>query len=204
MIEMLRHFVPELLAGFMINLQIAFAAVVIAVVFGVPLALLRQKVPQTRWIVRPGVRLMQAAPTYVIMFFVLNLLPRNFSVFGVAATGLAAVIVAQSVYLTSYVAENAFQALEHLRRNQPEDALLFLPNLLRGFVVVVMSSGFGAAVGVSEAVGTTMKRAEQLHGLPQRIVLFVLVIAFFIAVFATANGVIRRVMRWCVPQRPAV
>lgn len=194
MIETLGRFVPDLLAGFLVNLQIAFAAELIGLIIGLPLALLRHRVPSSRWIVRPCIRLMQAAPTYVIMFFMLSLLPRNLSLFGFAATGLAAVILAQAVYMVSYVAENGFQALEHLRHNEREDALLFFPNLLRGFVVVVMSSGFGAAVGVSEAVGTTMKHAERLHDLDQRILLFVLVIAFFIAVFATANALIGRLM----------
>ena len=51
--------------------------------------------------------------------------------------------------MTAYVAENGYRALEHLRRDERNLALLFLPNLMRGAVLVVMSSGFGAAIGVS-------------------------------------------------------
>jgi len=76
--------------------------------------------------------------------------------------------------------------------------LLFLPNLLRGAVLVVMSSGFGAAIGVSEAVGVTMRRAEKLPAMGDRMILFVAVIAFFVVVFGVANVLIGKLMRQLV------
>ena len=97
--------------------------------------------------------------------------------------------------MTAYVAEDLYRTLRHLDLREREQALLFLPNLLRGFVVVVMSSGFGAAIGVSEAVGVTMQHAELLHSAGERIVLFVAVIAFFVAVFAGVNAAIRGLVR---------
>ena len=68
---------------------------------------------------------------------------------------------------------------------------MFLPNLLRGFVVVVMSSGFGAAVGVSEAVSATLRQAQRLPSLHDRILLFGVAIAFFAVVVGLLNMVIR-------------
>jgi hypothetical protein len=195
MIEVIRHFLPELLAGFLVNLEIAGGAMVVGLAVGMPLAVLRQAVPRSRRLIWPCVRLMQAAPVYVIMFFVLSLLPRDFSLFGNPAAGLTAVILSQSVYMASYVAENGYRSLEHLQRGERDLALLFLPNLLRGGVLVVMSSGFGAAIGVSEAVSVTMRQAERLHEVEQRVILFVLVIALFAAVFGSANAVIRWLMR---------
>ena len=138
---------------------------------------------------------MQAAPTYAIMFFALSALPRDLSVLGWPIAGLAAVMLAQAVYMIAYVAENFYRALEHLDQNERERALLFLPNLLRGFVVVVMSSGFGAAIGVSEAVGVTMQQAELLHAAGDRVLLFLVVIAFFVTVFGGANALIRSLVR---------
>jgi uncharacterized surface anchored protein len=58
-----------------------------------------------------------------------------------------------------------------------------------------MSSGIGAAIGVSEAVGVTLRHAQRLPDLGDRILLFLLVIGFFVSVFGTANAVLRRVMR---------
>jgi ABC-type amino acid transport system permease subunit len=195
MTEVIRHFLPELLLGFLVNLQIAFGAVMIGLCIGVPMAVARDKLPRSGRVVWAGVRLLQAAPTYVIMFFALSVLPRDFSLFGIRAAGIAAVILSQSAYLTAYIAENFHRALQHLHRNERGHALLFLPNLLRGFFVVVMSSGFGAAIGVSEAVGVTMREAEQLHSLDQRIALFVIAIALFVAVYRAANVLIRFLVR---------
>jgi len=72
--------------------------------------------------------------------------------------------------------------------------LLFLPNLLRGFVVVVMSSGFGAAVGVSEAVSVTMHQAERYPALGDRILLFAVTITFFVLVFGLVNILIQHLI----------
>ena len=104
-------------------------------------------------------------------------------------------MLAQAVYMIAYVAENFYRALRHLDQGEREHALLFLPNLLRGFVVVVMSSGFGAAIGVSEAVGVTMQQAELLHAVGDRVLLFVAVIGLFAVVFGGANAAIRWLVR---------
>jgi hypothetical protein len=195
MIEVIRAFLPTLLAGFLVNLEIAIGAVAIGLGLGLPLALLRRTAPRSAVVVWPCVRLMQAAPTYVVMYFALNALPRDLALFGAPAAGLFAVILAQSVYMVAYVADNMSRALEHLRRDERDLALLFLPNLLRGFVLVVMSSGFGAAIGVSEAVAVTIRQAERLHLVGERVMLFLVVIALFAAVFGGANAVIHRMVR---------
>lgn len=191
MLEVIRQFIPRLFAGFLVNLEIGVAVVLIAVVVGIPIAMLRTKFATTRRLVSAFVRLMQALPTYVVMFFVLTLMPRSSPI-----AGWIAVILAQSVYLTAYVAEDADEALRHLQRNDRERALLFLPNLLRGFVVVVMSSGFAAAVGVPEAVSTTLHAAEHLPALSDRLLLFGVAIAFFAVVVGSLNALIQRFIAW--------
>ena len=110
-------------------------------------------------------------------------------------------MLAQSIYLTAYVAEEAYEAMGHLSRNDRERALLFLPNLMRGFIVVVMSSGFGAAVGVSEAVSVTMRQAERLPAPGDRILLFVVAIAFFATVVASLNVAVGRLICGFSPAR---
>jgi len=204
MIEVIRAILPTLLAGFLINLEIAAGAVAIGLGFGLPLALLGLTAPRSAVFVWPCVRLMQAAPTYVVMYFVLNALPRDMSLFGAPAAGLLAVTLAQSVYMAAYVADNLYRAAEHLWRDERDLALLFLPNLLRGFVLVVMSSGFGAAIGVSEAVAVTIRQAERLHAVGERVVLFLVVIALFSVVFGGANVAIRwMVHRLSAPKKLA-
>ncbi len=190
-------FLPEMLAGFVVNMEVALAAVVIGLVTGLPLAILRYHVPWTSRIIRPCIRLMQAAPVYVIMFFVLNLLPARIVIMDwrITLTGMAALILSQAVNMAAYMAENGYQALEHLQRGERAQAVLFLPNTMRGFMVVVMSSGLGAAIGVSEVVGVTLRHAQRLDALGQRVMLFLFVMAFFVTVFGTANAALRVVVR---------
>lgn len=194
MLEMIDQFIPILWAGFLVNLEIGVAAVVIALLLAMPLTLLRRQLTLLQRPILLCIQLMQALPTYVTMFFVLNLLPDNLALWGHPIESVTAVVLAQSVYLTAYVAEDAHEALTHLHRKQLEQALLFLPNLLRGFVVVVMSSGFGAAVGVSEAVGVTMHQAERFPALGDRVLLFGVTITFFVLVFGSLNILIQRLI----------
>ena len=206
MLHKLQHFLPDLLAGFLINLEIAAAAVLLALALGIPMTLLRRGVPVLRRPIGSVVRMMQAVPTYVVMFFMLNLLPRDLVVYRLAISGMTAVVLAQAVYLTAYVADNADDAFAHLERSDRERALLFLPNLLRGFVVVIMSSGFGAAVGVSEAVSVTMREAGQLPDLGDRLILFGAAIAFFAVIVGSFNLLIRKLielLRQAVVQKQA-
>ena len=194
MFAIVEQFIPILWAGFLVNLEIGVAAVAIGTIVGVALTLLRRRLSLLQRPVHLCIQLMQALPTYVTMFFVLTLLPDDLALWGRPIVSVAAVVLAQSVYMTSYVAEDAYEALEHWKRNDRDQALLFLPNLLRGFVVVVMSSGFGAAVGVSEAVSVTMHQAERFPALGDRIVLFAVTITFFVLVFGSVNILIQHLI----------
>ena len=57
-----------------------------------------------------------------------------------------------------------------------------------------MSSGFGAAVGVSEAVSVTMHQAEQFPVLGDRILLFGVTIIFFVVIFGLVNILIQHLV----------
>jgi His/Glu/Gln/Arg/opine family amino acid ABC transporter permease subunit len=194
MFAIVHQFIPILWAGFLVNLEIGVAAVAIGTIVGVALTLLRRRLSLLQRPVHLCIQLMQALPTYVTMFFVLTLLPDDLALWGRPIESVTAVVLAQSVYMTSYVAEDAYEALEHWKRNDRDQALLFLPNLLRGFVVVVMSSGFGAAVGVSEAVSVTMHQAERFPALGDRILLFAVTITFFVLVFGLVNILIQHLI----------
>ncbi len=197
MIAALEAFLPQMFAGFLVNLQVAFIAAALGMLGGFPLALLRMHLPWSMRVIRPCIMLMQAAPVYVIMFFLLNMLPNEMHLFGliVPLTALTALILSQAINMVAYMAENAYPALVHLRRRELPQALLFLPNAMRGFIVVVMSSGLGAAIGVPEAVGVTLAHAQRLPNLGDRVVLFLVVMAFFVTVFGTANLLLRQLVR---------
>lgn len=197
MTETILDFIPLLLRGFLIDLWIALAATLIGLTIGLPIGWVRYRMAWTRRPLRVVIRLMQAAPVYVVMFFLLNMLPDEIEAFGstIVIGGVTVMILAQCAYMIPYVAEAGFDMLGHLRDGEVGKALLFLPNLLRGFNVVIMSSGFGAAIGVAEAVGVTVREAEMLETMGERVALFLTAIALFVTFFSIANLLVQRLAR---------
>ena len=197
MTEIVVDFIPVLLRGFLADLWIAVATAGIGLAVELPIALLRLKVAWIRPALRIVIRPLQAAPVYVVMFFLLNMLPDEVVILGrpMVIGGVTVMILAQCAYMIPYVAEAGFGALGRLAAGDRGQALLFLPNLLRGFNVVIMSSGFGAAIGVPEAVGVTVREAETLEHMSERVVLFLIGITLFVSFFSAAHLLVQRLVR---------
>src|SRR5436305_12729224 len=123
---------------------------------------------------------MRAAPTFVVMFFLLNVIPRNATLFGVplALSGVMAVALSLLPYAAAYIADAGVEALQQLRRGSPLRSLLFLPNVTRAFFVLVMSSIDGAATGVPEGITTLVRPAEQFPSHGDKLALFAVGIGF--------------------------
>ena len=134
----------------------------------------------------------------VVMFFLLNAIPRDATLFGIKInlTGMMAVAISLVPYSAAYVADNAAGALAQWRAGSHLGALLFLPNLMRAFFVLVMSSGAGAAIGVTEGIAVILRQAEQLPGLEDKLVLFAFGIALFGIPLQAAFYLIRALQGW--------
>jgi hypothetical protein len=117
---------------------------------------------------------MRAAPTFVVMFFLLNALTRDAGLFGV-------MIVAMSLvpYAAACIADSGVDALRQLRTGSPLACSLLLPNIARAFFVLVMSSSAGAAIGVPEGVAVILRQAEKLPAFGDMLVLFAIGVACF-------------------------
>jgi ABC-type dipeptide/oligopeptide/nickel transport system permease subunit len=176
-----RDFLPQFLAGMAVNFTIAAIAIAIGLLLGLPLGAALQSGGVFRTAAAPVVALMRAAPTFVVMFFLLNAIPRDARMLGhdIALSGVMMVALSLVPYSAAYVADSSVEALRHLRAGSRLGALLFLPNVMRAFFVLVMSSGAGAAIGVSEGISIILRQAEQLPNLGDRMVLFALGIALF-------------------------
>ena len=174
-------FFRDLLAGMVVNFEIAAIALVIGLAFGGLLALGRLGGGAVGGVATTLIGLMRAAPTFVVMFFLLNIIPRDATVFGVGVTPSPLMIVALSLvpYSASYVADNGAEALKQLRAGSPLGALQFLPNVTRAFFVLVMSSSAGAAIGVTEGIAVILREAVLLPALGDKLVLFAIGILFF-------------------------
>ena len=174
-------FLPLFLAGMLINFEVAGVAIVLGLAFGLLLAFARLQGGVAGAAAASVIGVMRAAPTFVVMSFLLNVIPRDASQFGVkiALSGLMTVAVSLVPYSAAYVADAGVEALQQLRRGSPLGALLFLPNITRAFFVLVMSSSADAAIGVVEGITVILRQAEQLPALGDRFMLFAIGILFF-------------------------
>jgi His/Glu/Gln/Arg/opine family amino acid ABC transporter permease subunit len=168
------NFLPSFLAGMAVNFQIAAIALALGLILGVLLALARVSRGATSIAAGSIVGLMRAAPTFVVMFFLLNVMPRDVRLPGV-------MIVAMSLvpYAAAYVADSGVDALRQLRAGSPLACFLILPNIARAFFVLVMSSSAGAAIGVPEGVAVILRQAEKLPSLGDMLVLFAIGVVCF-------------------------
>jgi ABC-type arginine transport system permease subunit len=186
-------FFAELVAGMAVNFRIAAAALALGLPLGLPLGLLQLGGGLRRRLAGPIVGAMRAAPTFVVMFFLLNTIPQDATLLGLPVAPSDRAIVALSLvpYAAAYVADNGREAALQLRRGATESALLFLPNLVRAFLVLVMSSGAGAAIGVSEGVAVVLREAERWPTLAGKLIVFATGVVCFGLVFQTGFALVR-------------
>jgi ABC-type amino acid transport system permease subunit len=192
---------PEFLAGMAVNFEIAGIALAVGIALGLLLAAARRRGGIAGAVAASAIALMRAAPTFVVMFFLLNAIPRDATLLGVgvALSGVMTVALSLVPYSAAYVADAGTEALRQLRGGSQLGALLFLPNVMRAFFVLVMSSGAGAAVGVNEGIAVLLREAGTLAALGDKLVLFAMGIVCFGAAlqagFALMTGVQRRLAR---------
>ncbi|SEL87724.1 hypothetical protein SAMN05216359_12128 [Roseateles sp. YR242] len=147
------------------------------------------------------IALLRAAPAFVVMYVLLHATPARW---GISPEG--AVALALAAYAAAYVADTFQPAAQDWRAGASAGVQLFLTGLVRCFFVMVLSSGFGAAVGVTEATAVTLKALEQLPGAVDRLGLMGCVVLVFIAMRHGVNGLIRLTQRpldWLLGQRRA-
>jgi len=184
------NFLPSFLAGMAVNFEIAGIALALGLALGILLAFARLRGGVAGIAASSVVGLMRAAPTFVVMFFLLNALPRDAGLSGV-------MIVAMSLvpYAAAYIADSGVDALRQLRAGSPLACFLILPNIARAFFVLVMSSSAGAAIGVPEGVAVILRQAEKLPSLGDMLVLFAIGVACFGIPLQAGLALIRLVQR---------
>jgi ABC-type amino acid transport system permease subunit len=203
-LAVLAGFVPAFLSGLLLNLSIASAALLLGLALGSPLAWLRLGGGAAGWAAGTLTGLLRLAPSFVVMFFLLNLLPPTAALgpWLVPLHGVVVVVLSLVVYATAYVSDTGLEALRHRRAGAPELALLFLPAQARAFFVLVMSSSTGAAIGVTEAVTVTLRQAQALADVRERLLLFGAVIIFFTCLLQGAFLLVDRLRHWLLARRP--
>jgi ABC-type amino acid transport system permease subunit len=188
--HLLTGFMPNFIAGMAVNFEIAGIALALGVAFGALLAFARLRRGVAAVAAGAVVGLMRAAPTFVVMFFLLNALPRGGGLSGVMIVALSLV-----PYAAAYVCDSGVDAFRQLQAGSPLAGLLILPNVARAFFVLVMSSSAGAAIGVPEGIAVILRQAEKMPSLGDMLVLFAIGVVCFGVPLQAGFAVIRWVQR---------
>jgi ABC-type amino acid transport system permease subunit len=183
-------FMPAFLAGMSVNFEIAGIALALGLALGVLLAFARLQGGMTGVAAGSIVGLMRAAPTFVVMFFLLNAMSQ-----GAGLSGVMIVAISLVPYAAAYVADSGVDALRQLRAGSPLGCYLILPNIARAFFVLVMSSSAGAAIGVPEGIAVILRQAEKMISLGQMILLFAIGVACFGIPLQAAFAIVRLIQR---------
>jgi hypothetical protein len=184
------NFIPALLAGMTVNFEIAGIALGLGLALGSLLALAHLQGGIAGVTARTIVGLMRAAPTFVVMFFLLNALSQGARFSGVMIVSLSLV-----PYAAAYVSDSGIDALRQLRAGSRLGCFLFLPNIARAFFVLVMSSSAGAAIGVSEGIAVILRQAEKTPSLAQVLILFAIGVACFGIPLQAGFALVRLIQR---------
>ena len=184
------NFLPSFLAGMAVNFEIAAIALAFGLALGIMLAFARLHGGVAGIAASSVVGLMRAAPTFVVMFFLLNALPRD-----AGLSGIMIVAISLVPYAGAYIADSGVDALRQLRSGSLLASFLILPNIARAFFVLVMSSSAGAAIGVPEGVAVILHQAEKLPSLGDMLVLFAIGVACFGIPLQAEFAVVRLIQR---------
>jgi hypothetical protein len=186
-------FIEEFLTGFVTNLWVGGASLLLGLAVGGLLAWLRFGGGIFGRIATGATSLFNATPTFVAMFVLLNLLPRSVTIAGYALTIPMAtfVILSLGIYAASNISNGLLDTLRFLRAGSVRAAMLFIPNTTRVFVVLVLASSTGAAIGVPEAVTVTLRHAEILPDVTSRIMLVSLALVMFMLLVQALEAAVR-------------
>jgi His/Glu/Gln/Arg/opine family amino acid ABC transporter permease subunit len=185
MLDVLMNFFPRFLSGLMVNFQMAIWSIAGGLLLALPLAYVRLAGGFAGKLCDAMVAIFRSAPTFVLVFFLVNVVPSQFSVAGMSMqmTPWLAVVLALVVYGAAYLSDTGIEPLRHLKEGSVVAALLYLMTAVRAFFMMVLSSCFGAAVGVVESVTVTLRAIESLPSVRDRLLLIAVVIAVFTVCF---------------------
>ena len=194
-------FVINFLAGFVTNLWVGGSSLLLGLLCGGLLAVVRLAGGIAGKSAAGLTALFRAVPTFVAMFVLLNLLPKSVSIGGatLSVPNAAFVVLSLGIYATSNVSDNLLEALRHWLADRKPAALLFLPNTLRVFFVLVMASSTGAAIGVPEAVTATLRAADQMPDMSSRAMLVGSVLLVFAVAMQMVDLLVKAITRAMIP-----
>lgn len=192
--EWLTRFWPDFFAGLLINFRVAAFALFLGLLLGAPLGVARYRRRLAELPAKWLLAVLACVPTFAAMFFLINVIPSNFSlgVWKIATKPESALVIALALYATGLASEHAVEALRQTRMGSPVALWEFFLNLARVYFSLVLASGFGAAIDVAEAVTVTRRAMDALPTLPDKFMMIGLVIGVFTLLFQTLYKIEQR------------
>ena len=189
-------FIEKFIRAFHVNITVAFASLLIGMLFGLPLAYARRSKGLLGSLVGFMIAILRASPVFVLMYLLLNVWsqgPADGAWYQVDLPYLV-LAVALSSYSVSVISDVYLDMLGQLDAGDKRSAMLIVPNLFRIFTILVMSTSVGAAIGVQEAITVTLEKMESLPSRSEKICLILIVLFGFIVFFSMIKYLLTRVV----------
>ena len=185
-------FAVDFIQAFLVNVSVGFASLLVGLVIGIPFAYVWYAGGFIAGLIGVVVGLLRASPVFVFMFLCLNILTQVIDGGSARAslTPMIALVLALSCYSISVVADTWLDLLKGYGAMTRESIMLAIPVHIRTFVILVMSTSVGAAIGVQEAVMLTLARGDTLSTRQDQIELVSVVLLFFVVFFSAARYLI--------------
>jgi hypothetical protein len=183
MLEILLDFLPKFLQGVAVNLAMSLWALPFSIVIGWYLMKWQLSGGVLGAIAKAVLALFRAAPTFVLIFFIFNVLSFKWQVAGfhLGMSPFLAVVLSLIGFGVPYVADSSINT----QRGASGEKWLMIMSWVRGFFVMVLSSGMAAAVGVNEGMAEVLRAIEVLPTVRERLYLIAAVTVFYTVLLQT-------------------
>jgi hypothetical protein len=178
-----------------VNLSIAFLVLLVGLCLGFVTAAIRLAPNRLgAQAMNFFIGILRAVPSYVIMVVMAAILTSAdaLGMLGSQTAALLALFLALLAGSISSCSDAWVTFLQFRAQGRMEQALLIVPNAFQIFIVAVMSSGVGAAIGVHEAVHYTLALAETYESRVDRVILVASVILLFAAILTPTKYLVGR------------
>ena len=191
------------LYAFSINLRVGLGACLTGIVIGFCLVITKQNVPYTNKLIATVISIMRAFPFYILIFILLGALGSSVLLESLTPSVRLEIILILAIagFAAPACADLFTTFFEHRRHGEIEQSYLIVPNLFGVFIVSLICSSAGAAIGVHEAVNFTRWYIESLDSRWERIAITFLSTLFFVLTLLFLKYVVQQTFQYFMKKR---
>jgi polar amino acid transport system permease protein len=211
-LDVLARYLPSLLTGFGVTVEVAVVVVIAGIAFGFALALLRcAQQPVLDALITVYVDVFRTLPQLVIVIFVYFALPYA----GISLSPFAATVLSLALVLSAFSAEILWAAIRALPQGQwdacralglrtgqllayviePQAVRIAIPMLANRSIAISKGTALGAAISLPEVLGTAQS-AAQMSANPSPLTLAAVLYLILFIPAVLASRVLESRYRW--------